>query len=257
MSFFEKHKLKIIFTAIVIVSLAGAFLWGGNAPKPKTADNAVTATAKPKPHKTKKIKETPSPTSAETDEPKQEVPEGEQEDEPEGDIEYSVEQGMEFDESGHDEYQTEPVPKGVPVPVEPQTVEVTDKKLTCTLSIRCDTILNNMSYLKKGLESIIPPDGIILPSQTVEFYEGENVFNVLLRETRRNNIHMEYNNTAAFNTVYIKGINNIYEFDCGELSGWRYKVNGNMLNYGCSRYVLHDGDVIEWEYTCNMGEDLK
>lgn len=254
MSFFEKHKLKIIFAAIVIVSLAGAFLLEGNMPNPQTAETMAAETVKPR--REKKQKKTPAPEVRETDKAPQETPDILQE-ENEADIEYSLEQGMELDESGHDKYQTEPVPEGMPVPVEPQTAEVTDKKLTCTLSIRCDAILDNMSRLKKGVESVIPSDGIILPPQTVEFYEGENVFNVLLRETKRNEIHMEYKNTPAFNTVYIKGINNICEFDCGESSGWQYKVNGYIPSYGCSRYLLHDGDVIEWLFVCDMGEDIK
>ncbi len=27
-------------------------------------------------------------------------------------------------------------------------------------------------------------------------------------------------------SVYVEGINNIYEFSCGEQSGWMYEVNG-------------------------------
>lgn len=41
-----------------------------------------------------------------------------------------------------------------------------------------------------------------------------------------------------YNSAYIEGINNLYEFDCGSLSGWMYKVNEWFPNYGCSRYVL-------------------
>ena len=59
-----------------------------------------------------------------------------------------------------------------------------------------------------------------------------------------------------YNSHYIEGINNLYEFDCGELSGWMYSVNGWYPNYGCSRYQVQDGDVIEWHYTCDLGEDL-
>jgi hypothetical protein len=54
----------------------------------------------------------------------------------------------------------------------------------------------------------------------------------------------------------IAGINNLYEFDVGELSGWMYKVNGWYPNYGCSRYQVKDGDLIEWNYTCDLGRDL-
>ena len=59
-----------------------------------------------------------------------------------------------------------------------------------------------------------------------------------------------------YNSAYIEGINNLYEFDCGELSGWMYKVNGWFPNYGCSRYQLKEGDVIEWVYTCDLGVDV-
>ncbi len=59
-----------------------------------------------------------------------------------------------------------------------------------------------------------------------------------------------------YNSAYIEGIHNLYEFDCGELSGWMYKVNDWFPNYGCSRYQLKDGDVICWEYTCNLGIDV-
>lgn len=35
-----------------------------------------------------------------------------------------------------------------------------------------------------------------------------------------------------------------------------YSVNGWFPNYGCSRYQLKNGDVVEWCYTCDLGEDL-
>lgn len=35
-----------------------------------------------------------------------------------------------------------------------------------------------------------------------------------------------------------------------------YKVNGWYPNYGCSRYQLKAGDVVEWRYTCDLGHDI-
>ena len=55
---------------------------------------------------------------------------------------------------------------------------------------------------------------------------------------------------------YIQGINNLYEFDVGSLSGWMYSVNGWFPNYGCSRYALQYGDVVYWVYTCDLGYDV-
>ena len=156
-----------------------------------------------------------------------------------------------------DAYQTDPVPADKPKPVEPQDTEANEqKKLTCTISIRCDSILDNIQDLTPGKEGLVPADGVILSALTVEFSEGESVFDVLLRETKRRRIHMEFVDTPIYNSAYIEGINNLYEKDCGSESGWMYKVNGWFPNYGCSRYQLKDGDVVEWVYTCDLGRDV-
>ncbi len=175
----------------------------------------------------------------------------------EGDTDYSSDQGMDIDpNTGKDQYLTDPVPEGKPIPVEPQDAVITDNMMTCTLSVCCDTILDNISWLDPEKIELVPEDGVIFPATQVTFYEGESVFNVLLREMKKAGIHMEYVNTPMYNSAYIEGINNLYEFDCGELSGWMYKVNNWFPNYGCSRYQLKNGDVVEWIYTCNLGVDV-
>lgn len=130
------------------------------------------------------------------------------------------------------------------------------KKLTCTISIECSTILDNMDDLKSSKAEFVPADGWIIKPTTVEFEEGESVHDVLQRVCKENGIQMESSFTPAYNSVYIEGINQLYEFDCGELSGWMYEVNGWFPNYGCSSYELSDGDVIEWHYTCDLGSDV-
>ena len=54
------------------------------------------------------------------------------------DVAYSEAQGMELDaETGRDKYLTDPVPEGMPLPVEPENAVVTKEELHCTLSISC------------------------------------------------------------------------------------------------------------------------
>lgn len=156
-----------------------------------------------------------------------------------------------------DKFLTDPVPSGKPKPVEWQDAAVDKKKeLTATLSVSAATILDNMDIFDQDKLEVLPADGIIYKAQKVTFYEGESVFDVLLREMKKNKIHMEFSMTPIYNSNYIEGINNLYEFDAGELSGWMYKVNGWFPNYGSSRYKLKDGDVIEWVYTCDLGRDV-
>ncbi len=157
----------------------------------------------------------------------------------------------------NDKYDTQPVPEGQQKPVEPGSVEINkNKEYTCYLSVSCSTILDNMENLTEGKESLVPKDGVIYSEREVTFYEGESVFDVLQREMKNNRIHMESSFTPKYNSAYVEGINNLYEFDCGRWSGWMYEVNGWYPNYGCSRYVVQPGDVIKWNYTCDLGRDL-
>lgn len=158
---------------------------------------------------------------------------------------------------GQDQYNTDPVPEGRPEPVEPDNVEVdTDTSLTCTISISCATILDNMELCAENQRPLVPSDGVILPATTVTFSPGESVYDVLQQVCRDYGIHMESEFTPMYNSAYIQGINNLYEFDVGNESGWMYKVNGWFPNYGCSRYQVEDGDVICWVYTCDLGADV-
>lgn len=158
---------------------------------------------------------------------------------------------------GKDKYLTDPIPEGKPKPVEPEDQAV-DKEtaLTCSFSIECSTILNNLEQLDPDKLETVPSNGVILAKTTVTFYEGESVFDVLQRVCKEYGIHMEASWTPIYNSAYIEGIHNLYEFDCGELSGWMYRVNGWYPNYGCSRYQLKDGDVVEWRFTCDLGNDV-
>ncbi len=156
-----------------------------------------------------------------------------------------------------DKYKTDPVPSGKPEPVEPEDNNIeTEKKSSCTFSIECSTILNNLADLKPEKLDVLPTDGVILKAVNVEISEGESVFDVLERVCREYGIQLESSWTPGYNSAYIEGIGNIYEKDCGDLSGWTYSVNGWQPNYGCSRYALHDGDVVQWRYTCNLGADV-
>ena len=165
--------------------------------------------------------------------------------------------GFDDKKTEKDKYETDPVPEGKPLPEESQEQEINKKKAyTCTFSIECSTILNNLVSLEPDKREIVPSNGVILASTKVTFYEEESVFDVLQRVCKENDIHLESSWTPIYNSAYIEGIHNLYEFDCGELSGWMYRVNGWYPNYGCSRYQLKDGDTVEWRYTCDLGKDV-
>ena len=131
------------------------------------------------------------------------------------------------------------------------------KPVTVTLEIRCDTLSSDMSKLENpAIKDYIPADGTILERSTYKGTTDNTVFDALNTLCRNNDIQLEFSYTPIYESYYIEGINYLYEFDGGNLSGWMYKVNGWFPNYGCSSYYLSDGDVIEWVYTCDLGKDV-
>ena len=108
--------------------------------------------------------------------------------------------------------------------------DITEDLETVTISIRCDTLLEpeNWNNLDEQLrdEKYVPSDGVILPETTYVLRKGDTVFDLLKRVCRYNEIQMDYQgpDTNVYSTIFIKGINYLYDFSCGELSGWMYKA---------------------------------
>ena len=119
---------------------------------------------------------------------------------------------------------------------------------TVYVAIYCDTIEDKSA-------AHIPDDGVLLGITETAIGENSTVFDVLCRVTARHRIQLETGGSGE--TAYVYGIGGIYESDYGDLSGWMYYVNGEAPPVGCGRYVLSDGDTVEWKYTCRLGEDIK
>jgi len=113
-----------------------------------------------------------------------------------------------------------------------------------------------MDRLTPTKKDCVPANGILLPTKAVSFIEGESVFDLLKRVAQSEKIHLDFENNPLYNSAYVAAIGNLYERDCGELSGWMYRVNGVFPNYGSSKYILKQGDVVEWLYTCDLGKDI-
>ena len=130
------------------------------------------------------------------------------------------------------------------------------QSLTCTFEIRCDTVVDTSKLEDQSAAPYVPADGVILAATEVEFTQGETVFDVLKRVTRANDIQIEFRDDTVYGGAYIEGINYLYEFAGGKLSGWMFKVNGQFPSYGCASCELQDGDAVVWVYTCDLGADV-
>ena len=264
----KNNKWKVILPILIAAVLAGAFWYGGSAPGTSgfpasgggsSPDNSVLASVSDPAESS----QTPGPGAgpdgaAKSDGTPPDASEKGQSDEQAGPDASSSSgiQSVDADRSGQQNTATIPASEDAPPPAAPQDATPSDTERTCTLSISCASILSHMDRLDPEKAELVPEDGWVLKPISVTFTEGESVFDVLRRTCQEQKIHLEYTNTPLYDSDYIEGIHNLYEFDCGELSGWMYKVNEWFPNYGCSRYQLKDGDVICWVYTCDQGADV-
>ena len=261
--FFTKYKMAIIIAAVVVAALVIAFLLGGNVRQAKELIETTQTTAVVSTEATSSVPTTSASTTATTSTVAQTTAAGTSSAVSATTAASTMQQITEKEETPttkpqepkQDSYTTDPIASGKPEPGEPQEQTTQDVTKYCTLSISCATILDNMDKLDEEKIELVPSDGWLLKPVKVNFQEGESVFDVLVRECKERKIHLSYRFTPIYNSDYIEGIGNLYEFDCGGQSGWNYSVNGWFPNYGSSRYAIQDGDVIEWKYTCNLGLD--
>lgn len=231
------RKKAILAAVVILVILAGAW-WLGSPGSPETAPASSDQEA------TLPIQEENQEESASAQETET-TPET---------AEPSAEDGA-ADQGTSDKSQTKPQTtapsdQGGKAPAKTQP-----EQPTCTLTIRCDTLVGKPEELDKSKAELVPADGLLY-SATVSFTAGESVFDVLQRAMKEAGIPMEFTSVPVYGSAYIEGIANLYEFDCGALSGWVYSVNGVFPNYGSSKYTLKDGDEVLWQYTCDLGADV-
>jgi hypothetical protein len=96
--------------------------------------------------------------------------------------------------------------------------------------------------------------GTILSTEEMDIGDSETVLDILKKATRASKIQMEYSGSGA--TAYVKGIDNLYEFDNGSGSGWMYSVNNKFPNRSAGVWSIKPGDHIQWLYTEDLGKDV-
>lgn len=141
---------------------------------------------------------------------------------------------------------------------EDPTINPGDK--TVFLRIDCKILFTdeNKGIISDQMLEFLGDEGIILEKEEFLLKEDDTVFSLLLRVVRQKNMHMEFTGDPdkIGSLVYIKGINHLYEYDYGPLSGWVFRVNDEFSQSASSKHLLHDGDYIEIMYTLDLGADV-
>ncbi|MBR5218605.1 MAG: S-layer homology domain-containing protein [Clostridia bacterium] len=109
------------------------------------------------------------------------------------------------------------------------------------------------------------PLGTIIKSTKVPYKQGEKISHVTKRLLDSLGIRMEYTGTlesgfylGAICNFELKGTpyKSMGEFDAGVGSGWMITLNKTFIGRGASEFEVENGDVIKWQYTCQLGADI-
>lgn len=131
---------------------------------------------------------------------------------------------------------------------------------TCKVTIDCTAILSDRENLKAEKADFVPQDGFILRQKEVDLFEGDTTFDVLKRACeentcagkceycKKNGIALDAEYNASFGSHYVKGIHQLYEKDCGEMSGWSCMIGGEMPDYSNGDPAVKDGDSVEFVF---------
>lgn len=111
------------------------------------------------------------------------------------------------------------------------------------ITITCSKVIDNPDL---STDAVLPENGIILDTY-VAVKDGDSVFTALKAAADDNGISLSY--TGSKGSVYVAGINELYEKQCGRYSGWKFSVNNVYPNVGCGGYALSDCDSILFGYT--------
>ncbi len=107
--------------------------------------------------------------------------------------------------------------------------------------------------------------GTIIKATKVPYKKGEKITHVTKRLLDKHGIRMSYTGTlesgfylGAICDFELKGTpyDSFGEFDAGVGSGWMITLNKTFIEYGASEFEVKNGDVIEWQYTCQLGKDI-
>ena len=125
-----------------------------------------------------------------------------------------------------------------------------------TFSADCKSVLGRMDTIDPSVNqpSVIPPDGVVIAECTLSLPEGSSAFDALITAARQQQVRVDY--TGSSWGTYVRSIGYISEFGFGELSGWMYRVNGEFPQVYAGEFTLHEGDVVEFVYTCDLGGDV-
>lgn len=96
-----------------------------------------------------------------------------------------------------------------------------------------------------------PENGAVLSGFTVYVNDGDSAYDALAKACRLNKVACVASGDKG--NEFVESIAGVGNAQFGEMSGWYYLVNGEMLMVGCGEYKVKKDDKITFAYTTDFG----
>jgi len=138
--------------------------------------------------------------------------------------------------AGGDTGQSSAQPQPQPQPQQPQPINV-------SLSVSCNVAIEAGSATAQAVS-----DNGAMRYATLRLDAGTSVYDALVASGARLGSQGSPGSPIG---VYISAIDGLPQGEAGPQSGWKYYVNGTAPGVSCDKYVLSNGDSVEWRYVTN------
>lgn len=132
-------------------------------------------------------------------------------------------------------------------------VQTADASQLVRVSLTIDaTRAYNSAVLPQNIKDVLQNDGMLIKNATLTVAKGTAVSGIFeLLRVYDIAVVSEQGPVGTFVTS-IQGLEN---GTCGASSGWLFRINGEFPSEGVDSVELHDGDVVEWVFSCDGGAD--
>lgn len=121
-----------------------------------------------------------------------------------------------------------------------------------SLTIDATRAYNNASLpqnIKDGLQN----EGMLIKNAMLTLSEGKTVAETFSLLRTYDIVIVSESGAAGTFVTSIQGLEN---GACGAASGWLFRVNGEFPSEGIDSIELHNGDKVEWLFSCDGGADV-
>jgi len=131
-------------------------------------------------------------------------------------------------------------------PAAPVPEAAPDSAGAVTISVEC-------GFASAGGVAGAPDDGVIVAKTVAPISDGDTMWDVLRRVCRESGVVVAKNGSGK--SVFVKSIGGVAPVS-GQ-SGWMFRINGEFVMASAGNIPMSDGDVVEWVYTMDGGDDVK